>query len=166
MSSSFPRAYPDIVRLLVSHGAEINAKERFGRTALCAFLRSSVFFKIKGEIIEETIRVMVSSGADIDVADDTGRTPLFWALEGGPPCLKLAETLLDCGANQGSRIIQGHSIEVWAERESSPAAEVDGVESLVDERARLRAADQVSMAPQYCDPESDPFRATQQWVIS
>ena len=166
LRSSFLMNRLDIVRLLMAWKADINAKERFGRTALCSVLRGTAFSGAQDEATEEIIRELLSSGAEVDTTDDTGRTPLFWALEGGLACIRLAEMLLDFGANQGSRVLQSHSIEYWAERRSSPAAEIDGVESVVEEIARIRVENESTSAPLDISPQSNPFGATKQWLIS
>lgn len=123
----------EIVRLLVAWKAEINAKEGHGRTALCSALKCIILFGDQDNATEEIIRELLSSGAEVDTTDDTGRTPLFWTLEGGPAYLKLAEILLESGANEGSRVLQGHPIEYWAGKRSSPAAELEGAQSAVEE---------------------------------
>ena len=156
----------DIVRLLLAWKADINAKESFGRTALCSVLRCTAFSEAQDQATEEIIRELLSSGAEIDTMDDEGRTPLFWALEGGLACVKLAEMLVGFGANRGSRVLQGHPIEYWAERKSSPAAEIDGVESIAKEIARIRAENETTTAPLDISPQSNPFGATKQWQIS
>lgn len=135
LQSPFPPNRLEIVRLLVAWKADINAREEYGRTALCSVLRCISLFEDQDKATEEIMRELLSSGAEVDTTDDTGRTPLFWALEAGPACLKLAEILLEFGANEGSRVLQGHSIEHWAGKRSSPASEIDGVESVVEEIA-------------------------------
>lgn len=129
----------DIIELLILHGSDVNKRDRLGRTPLhCAFinakmqhhptalrsvLRGNTFFGHQDNVMEETIRQLLISGAEVDTTDDRGSTPLSWALEGGPACLKLVEILLEFGANEGMRVLQGHSIEYWAGKRSSPAAE-------------------------------------------
>ena len=125
----------ELVRLFVAWKAEINCRDQSGRTALCLLLRSNSRPGDQDETTGEIIRVLLTSGAEVETADDTGKTPLFWALEGGPTCLDLAEILLEFGSNQGSRVLKGHSIEYWAEKRSSPAAETEEVESVAESLA-------------------------------
>lgn len=132
---------PEIVRLFVAWKGDINAKGRHHRTALCSVLRTNTLFGHQDNVTEETIRQLLISGAEVNTADDTGRTPLSWALEGGPACLELAEILLEFGANEGMRVLQGHSIEYWAGKRSSPAAEKDAVQSVDEEIAGNRAVE-------------------------
>jgi ankyrin repeat protein len=123
----------EIMRLLVVEKADINARDESGRTPLCSVLRRVSLFGHQEKDAEEVIRELLNSGAELDIMDGTGRTPLFWALEGGPSCLKFAETLLDFGANEGSGVLQGHSIEHWAGNRSSPINKEGRMEPIVEE---------------------------------
>ena len=136
----------EIVRLFIAWKADVSIKNNHGYTALSSILQFNSLQRTsrsedQDKDTEEVIRLLLDSGAKVDSIDDTGRTPLFWALEGGPPCLKLADVLLEYGANEGSRVLQGHSIEYWAGERSSPAGKIDMVESDVQEIARARAVE-------------------------
>ena len=66
------RGKVDIVRLLLDHGADPNARGRHGRTSLH---RASSF----GDL--DTARLLLAHGAEIDAQDDEGRTAYQIALE-------------------------------------------------------------------------------------
>jgi len=63
----------DIVKTLLSSGANINISDNYGRTPL--YIAS-----MKGHI--DVIKTLLSSGANINIADN-GRTPLYIASDNG-----------------------------------------------------------------------------------
>ena len=153
------------VRLFLAWKADVNAQTDRGDTPLLLLLRGCAFSQTRDESMEDVLRELLNSGAQADARDNLGRTPLFFALEGGLAYLKLAEVLLDFGANHGSRVLQSHPIEYWAEKRSSPVAELDGVESIAEEAARVEVEEKRRTAPVVISPESNPFGSTQQWIV-
>ena len=130
-----------VLRLFLASGADINGKGSGGGTALNCFVWCSTRFGISDKTTEEVVRELLGSGAEIDTMDNVGRTPLFRALEGGMACFDLAELLLEFGGNEGSRVLQGHAVEYWAEKRSSPAAEMNGVGDIVEDDARNQSSE-------------------------
>lgn len=64
----------DTVKLLIEHGAEINAKDKYGRTAL-------MIASMYGH--PDTVKLLIESGADIRATDLNGKTALIKAVEIG-----------------------------------------------------------------------------------
>ena len=82
--------YEEMAKLLISKGADINAKTSRGETPLIVACHSS----------EELARLLVSKGAEINVKDGTGAFSLcFNAIMNGSVSITLAEFLLSEGAN-------------------------------------------------------------------
>ncbi|KAH9870583.1 hypothetical protein IAQ61_006059, partial [Plenodomus lingam] len=79
-------------RFLLSHGANIDARDANGATPLstCACTLSAV--------------LLLDAGADIEHRDDRGWTPLRSALESG--CLRMFDVLLQRGADLGAREVE------------------------------------------------------------
>ena len=93
-------ARPDLVKLLLAHGAEPNIRGAAGNTAL--------IFASEGRHesgndptdtsrMEECIRLLVGAGADINAANDRGETSLHWAANLLNE--RVAEALLELGAD-------------------------------------------------------------------
>jgi ankyrin repeat protein len=61
---------PAVVRLLIERGADVNARDADGKTALVS--------ATIGES-REALQVLLTSGADVDARDHAGRTALGWA---------------------------------------------------------------------------------------
>src|SRR5258705_224809 len=79
----------DAVKLLLAHGADVNAKEvRRGQTALMWAIEQKHF---------EAARVLVGGGADIRVRSKSGFSPLLFASKLGD--LPAVRMLLAAGAN-------------------------------------------------------------------
>lgn len=78
------REHIGVVQLLLNHGAEVNAQDRWGNTALTIASRN-------GHV--ETVRTLLDNGADIDAHDQRGSTALIVALLRGHA--KVVQRLLD-----------------------------------------------------------------------
>jgi len=69
--------HPQVVRLLVAHGADINARDERGDTPLHAAVKD----KICGQWdCKDLVKAMLESGADVNARDRQGRTPLWYAM--------------------------------------------------------------------------------------
>ncbi len=64
----------DIVRHLIIHGADVNAKDDYGRTPLHI---------AAGKGYLEIVKYLVEHGADINAKDSDGKTPIDYAKENG-----------------------------------------------------------------------------------
>jgi uncharacterized protein len=77
-------AAPGGVALLLKGGADVRARDNFGRTALTyAAFREYA----------STARALLDRGAEVDARDNYGITPLFWVIEG--PTLRFWKGLTD-----------------------------------------------------------------------
>ena len=83
-----PRHNPEVVGLLLKHGADPSARKQGGRTALC---ETAVWHHV------ETARMLIAAGADPDARTDEDVTPLHAAAESDS--LPVARLLLDAGAD-------------------------------------------------------------------
>jgi ankyrin repeat protein len=79
--------HTDIVRLLLSNGASIDAQQHLGRTALW-------YAAQQGRIT--AVEILITAGADVDLASSDGKTPRDIALELGHGVI--AELLVKAGA--------------------------------------------------------------------
>lgn len=66
-----------IIQLLIKHGANVNAVNDTGDTALHAACKSGI--DLQSESIVKTVADLVSFGANLDAKDFNGRTPLMYA---------------------------------------------------------------------------------------
>lgn len=83
-------SYPKIMEVLLDNGADIEARNRDGRTALHIASQCIHCFDTK---------LLLSRGANVNAVDKYMNTPLHYAVIHGSLGLKLAKLLLDYGAN-------------------------------------------------------------------
>ena len=62
----------NIIKLLITHGADVNHRDEFGRTALIVAAA-----KLSVDIVDYLLTV---PGIDIDIQDNEGKTALTWAI--------------------------------------------------------------------------------------
>jgi len=115
---------PKIVKYLISKGAHINAKDKYGRTALILIggLNVSKRMEIAKLLVSSgadlnirdkngetaliiaavfddlnTVKLLVSNGADLNIRTNKGKTALMYAVEGGAK--RVIKFLISKGAN-------------------------------------------------------------------
>ena len=95
---------PDLAEILLRYGADPDARDYNGRTAL-------VFAVITGD---EILDVLLENGADPNVPDNEGRTPLMLAAVDGTSDSEIAEKLITHGADVNIQDNNGVSALMWA----------------------------------------------------
>lgn len=95
----------DVIQPLVAGGAEANARDTFGRTALMWAVTGDLSSSVRPPVLQ----ALLDNGADVNVKDDRGETALFGlvryiddalALDDGRECL---DVLLAAGADPKGR---------------------------------------------------------------
>ena len=71
MFASIACSNPEIVRYLISKGADVKARSDGGFTALT--------FAAQNESCPEVIQILIDAGAEVDAVDNYDRTPVFYA---------------------------------------------------------------------------------------
>ena len=111
------RYTPEIVRVLVDAGADVNAKNRYGEPLLHRAIEWGT---------PEIVRVLVDAGADVNIRDSWGDSPLKVASEEEQDSRKeFLQILLDAGAEVDFPPEMG-GIRVIARSDSSLTVEVLG----------------------------------------
>ena len=86
------RGHVDVARLLLEHGADVNARDNVEFSPLLLASR---------EGYAKLARILLEHGADAEARDDDKRTPLFLAVEGGH--VEVARILLEHSADMEAR---------------------------------------------------------------
>lgn len=93
----------DKLELLISYGADIEARDHFNMTTLhWAFFDSEL----------QTAKYLINIGADIEAVDHSGKTPLFYASARGS--IELVDILLHKGADPYRKDIDGNTVISYA----------------------------------------------------
>ena len=71
---------PDVVLLILDHKADVNAKDKFGRTPL--------MFTAQYTADPDVVRLLIEHGAEVNAIDHHGWTPLMYA-QGHPDSIAL-----------------------------------------------------------------------------
>jgi ankyrin repeat protein len=80
---------PAMVQYLLSHGAEADAKNQKGQTAL--------MFAVSHQSANQNAELLIRNGADVNITDNEGKTALMYAAEYSST--KILQQLLSKGAN-------------------------------------------------------------------
>src|SRR6266571_2241416 len=89
----------DGLRALVQRGADVNAAQGDGTTALhWASYRDDV----------QSADLLIRAGADVNAANDLGVTPLWTASQNGSAAM--VRRLLDAGANPNAALMSGETL--------------------------------------------------------
>ena len=116
----------ETVRLLIAHGADVNAKTKDGTTAL---MESAV----RGYV--EIANVLIDSGADVNAQDNVGWTSLFWAAFSRRT--DTVRALLEKGANVNAK----NKYDDTALIHAAYAGDTDTVGVLLEKGADVNAKD-------------------------
>lgn len=96
----------EIVEYLIKHGADIEHRSGWGKTALMyAASENSI----------ESIHCLLKHGADIEAKDNYGWTPLMWASTTDNN-LNAFKVLLEAGANSSASANNGESVYMLAKQ--------------------------------------------------
>src|ERR1035437_9720990 len=156
----------DVVKLLLAHGAEINAKDNLGRTPLW----QASDYKDEKDVAElllahgaevnakdnfggtpflvagnkQVAELLLAHGAEINVQNNNGMTPLHWAAVEGHK--DVAELLLASKVEVNAKDKDGQTPLHWAAT-ARFGENKDVVELLLDNKADVNAKDKEGMTP-------------------
>lgn len=129
--------FPDIARLLIEAGANIDAREEDGDTPLSIAAMNQK---------PATFAVLMAAKADPNLAANDGRTPLIYAAEAGNSTMVSA--LLDAGANINASDNDGRTaLHFAADSEGSKAQHDEVVRDLLSRGARADVKDHKGTTP-------------------
>jgi len=116
-----------VLRLLLKHGAQVNAKDKFGITALFAAIAAN---------LPDAARVLIESGADTRARlEVVGVDPLMAAAQVGN--VPILESLLSAGADVQAKDAEGRTALIRAAEQGDP----ESIRRLLDTGADVNARD-------------------------
>lgn len=121
-----------VLKRLLEDGVDLEAKDKYGRTALSRAAR---------EGYQKGVESLIESGANLDSKDMNGWTPLSWAAYNGHETV--VESLLEKGANLESRDESGWTPLLWAAHNGHEIV----VELLLEKGANLESGDDSGGTP-------------------
>ena len=133
----------DIINILLEKGADINAKDNYGRTPL--------MHAIQYGCSEEVIKILLEKGADINAKDNYGWTPLMHAIhECECECSKeVIKILLEKGADINAKNNYGWTPLMQAIHECECECECskEVIKILLEKGADINAKDNYDCTP-------------------
>ena len=101
--------YEGVAKLLMESGANVNARDRGGRTALISVMEGSASaYRVVGAD-DGVARLLIRRGADVNARDKEGWTPLLKALNLWADQPALIEFLVSKGADVNARLNDGRT---------------------------------------------------------
>lgn len=91
-------ALPGLMAYLLKHGANVNAQDKWGRTALMVASRA---------VDPKADLLLLAQGADVNARDKYGRTALMWAVEMGQTAT--TQALLNHGTDVTAQDVKGRT---------------------------------------------------------
>ena len=128
----------DIINILLEKGADINAKDNYGRTPL--------MHAIQYGCSEEVIKILLEKGADINAKDNYGWTPLMYAIQYG--CSEeVIKILLEKGADINAKDNYGWTPLMHAIHECECECSKEVIKILLEKGADINAKDNYDCTP-------------------
>jgi len=141
---------PDVVREVLKHRPDVNARGQNNTTALVAALKTN-HHKEVGVDVKEVIRILLGAGADPNLANDKGETPLMLNARD----LEIAETLVAHGGNVNAPAKDGFTPLLNAEtleltrfllqHGADPFAKTEQGETALDWAKKMNRTDQAAL---------------------
>jgi ankyrin repeat protein len=126
------------VRALVAADADVNSRDKLGRTAL---------HRVAVNPVDDVLRVLLLNGSNVDIRDSLGATPLHLATSADIYSWKGATILLAAGANVNAQDLRGDTPLHYAIRFQRPSSSPSLVAVLMDACANVNLVNDVGMAP-------------------
>ena len=146
---------PKVTQFLLKAGADVNAKDANGRTAL--MMSTLVAYN------PEMIKILVDSGADVNLQDSNGTTALMSAVHN--PAWPMTKILLEAGANVNLRDANGRTALIYAAREGSlPDSQKEIVKLLLDFGADVNVRDNEGKSAVDYAKENKFFLEDKEWL--
>jgi ankyrin repeat protein len=148
----------EAAEILLRAGADVNARDKSGRTAL---MEAQKFHMTSGRWPDEISRILIAFGADVNVKDNNGRNVLFYAADSYSPS-RMIPDLLNYGADPNIRDSDGRTVlmELVEHRSIEPES-WNAIASLIAFGADVNtqdAAGRTALMMSHSDGES--------WVVS
>jgi hypothetical protein len=104
----------DTVTLFLRAGADVNARDQFGQTALLRLLRKPWSSTDRQERVKPIVGALLLNGADPNIQSEPDyQTPLMWAAGWGMD--DIVTILLEHGANTALKDNQGRTVNFYAD---------------------------------------------------